>query len=314
MRKFVFVFAALIFFISACAVVPQPRGPMPAFCTEEAKICPDGSAVGRTGPNCEFAPCTLGGKDYCETDEDCICDGIDTQTGNCFVGSRNYYDLFVNQEQDCPDFCTGIAGDRGTKCVNAKCMIVRLENPLPVGPSIEIVANPRVGVSPLLVNITATLRNAALNDQRFYCVPQRWSFGDGNEEAVEPSCVPWFPDANVPTRYTALHRYERPGSYNVSFNLGTLRAMQATVSVLPERFPTECDEDSDCVKAQCCHAVDCVIKEKVPICKATLCTMDCMPGTLDCGGGCACIVGRCEGKNFLPGKVSRENPRPWGTI
>jgi len=27
-------------------------------CTEEAKICPDGSAVGRTGPNCEFAPCS----------------------------------------------------------------------------------------------------------------------------------------------------------------------------------------------------------------------------------------------------------------
>lgn len=26
-------------------------------CTMEAKICPDGTAVGRTGPNCEFAPC-----------------------------------------------------------------------------------------------------------------------------------------------------------------------------------------------------------------------------------------------------------------
>lgn len=26
-------------------------------CTLEAKICPDGSSVGRTGPNCEFAPC-----------------------------------------------------------------------------------------------------------------------------------------------------------------------------------------------------------------------------------------------------------------
>jgi len=26
-------------------------------CTMEAKICPDGSGVGRTGPNCEFAPC-----------------------------------------------------------------------------------------------------------------------------------------------------------------------------------------------------------------------------------------------------------------
>jgi hypothetical protein len=26
-------------------------------CTTEAKLCPDGSAVGRSGPNCEFAPC-----------------------------------------------------------------------------------------------------------------------------------------------------------------------------------------------------------------------------------------------------------------
>lgn len=26
-------------------------------CTLDAKICPDGSSVGRVGPNCEFAPC-----------------------------------------------------------------------------------------------------------------------------------------------------------------------------------------------------------------------------------------------------------------
>jgi len=43
--------------------VPLPTGPLPpessdgAVCTMEAKLCPDGSAVGRTGPNCEFAPC-----------------------------------------------------------------------------------------------------------------------------------------------------------------------------------------------------------------------------------------------------------------
>lgn len=29
----------------------------PVACTLEAKICPDGTSVGRTGPNCEFAPC-----------------------------------------------------------------------------------------------------------------------------------------------------------------------------------------------------------------------------------------------------------------
>lgn len=28
-------------------------------CTLEAKLCPDGSSVGRTGPNCEFAQCPV---------------------------------------------------------------------------------------------------------------------------------------------------------------------------------------------------------------------------------------------------------------
>lgn len=28
-------------------------------CTMEAKICPDGTSVGRTGPRCEFSPCAL---------------------------------------------------------------------------------------------------------------------------------------------------------------------------------------------------------------------------------------------------------------
>jgi hypothetical protein len=29
----------------------------PVACTMDAKVCPDGSAVGREGPNCEFPPC-----------------------------------------------------------------------------------------------------------------------------------------------------------------------------------------------------------------------------------------------------------------
>lgn len=34
--------------------IPSPQG---AVCTQEAKQCPDGSYVGRTGPKCEFAEC-----------------------------------------------------------------------------------------------------------------------------------------------------------------------------------------------------------------------------------------------------------------
>ena len=33
------------------------KTPKQVACTMEAKICPEGSAVGRTGPNCEFALC-----------------------------------------------------------------------------------------------------------------------------------------------------------------------------------------------------------------------------------------------------------------
>lgn len=46
-------------FIDADINVPKPIeiGEHPVACTEEAKMCPDGSGVGRTGPNCEFAAC-----------------------------------------------------------------------------------------------------------------------------------------------------------------------------------------------------------------------------------------------------------------
>ncbi len=33
------------------------EGPKPQVCSQEAKICPDGTSVGRSGPNCEFAAC-----------------------------------------------------------------------------------------------------------------------------------------------------------------------------------------------------------------------------------------------------------------
>lgn len=37
-------------------ITPTPT-PYGVACTEDAKICPDGSTVGRIQPNCEFAPC-----------------------------------------------------------------------------------------------------------------------------------------------------------------------------------------------------------------------------------------------------------------
>lgn len=53
MKKFLFLCS--IIFLTSCTLPFQH--PTQVACTMEAKLCPDGSYVSRTGPNCEFAPC-----------------------------------------------------------------------------------------------------------------------------------------------------------------------------------------------------------------------------------------------------------------
>ncbi len=44
--------------ITSTEPIPTPKPvPKPVACTEEAKLCPDGSYVSRTGTKCEFTPC-----------------------------------------------------------------------------------------------------------------------------------------------------------------------------------------------------------------------------------------------------------------
>lgn len=45
---------------NSTGIVPSRNGDDPIACTMDAKQCPDGSYVGRSGPNCEFAPCPTG--------------------------------------------------------------------------------------------------------------------------------------------------------------------------------------------------------------------------------------------------------------
>jgi hypothetical protein len=56
----------------------------------------------------------------------------------------------------------------------------------------------------------------------------------------------------------------------------------------------ECVVDADCVPASCCHATSCVPAAQKPDCSDAMCTMQCEPNTLDCGGGCACEAGSCK--------------------
>ncbi len=64
-----FVAAEIILITAALFIVWSKisNRPKPVFCTQEAKLCPDGSYVGRTGPACGFASCPGGNNDLWKT-------------------------------------------------------------------------------------------------------------------------------------------------------------------------------------------------------------------------------------------------------
>ncbi|PIZ52059.1 hypothetical protein COY27_01750 [Candidatus Woesearchaeota archaeon CG_4_10_14_0_2_um_filter_33_13] len=56
-----------------------------------------------------------------------------------------------------------------------------------------------------------------------------------------------------------------------------------------------CTKDVDCVPNQCCHADGALNKEFGPNCLGQLCTMECVPGTIDCGQGeIKCLNEQCQ--------------------
>lgn len=63
MRNFLVLSFLLIVVFSGIFVfgyfLVQPVANAPVACTMEAKLCPDGTYVGRTGPKCEFAECPV---------------------------------------------------------------------------------------------------------------------------------------------------------------------------------------------------------------------------------------------------------------
>jgi hypothetical protein len=109
MRKLLFAFLIMsIVFVSGC------RTPMPKGCTTEAKVCPDGSSVGRTGLNCEFEACppytppdiTPSDNIYCDANTRC-------------PGSMECYKF---QDSNSP-YC--YSGDPCIKCgTGKKCIIL----------------------------------------------------------------------------------------------------------------------------------------------------------------------------------------------
>lgn len=110
--------------------------PQQVACTEEAKQCPDGSYVGRTGPKCEFTACPVFAdvesgsftdiSRACSTDSDCVvADSTATYDTCCPAGcgdSINYADekwIAVNSEA----MLQYVASKRGKICEATNCIL-----------------------------------------------------------------------------------------------------------------------------------------------------------------------------------------------
>ncbi len=65
MKPFHIFLIPVILLLSGCVQQAQPVA-----CTQEAKLCPDGSYVERVPPNCGFAPCPFGGNEIGNETED----------------------------------------------------------------------------------------------------------------------------------------------------------------------------------------------------------------------------------------------------
>jgi len=155
---------------------------------------------------------------FCNTDGDCTCGGIDTKTDDCFIGNKLYSSKYVDTSTPCPDFCSGFAGNLETKCVNNKCKSVS--------------------------------RMIACTEEAKLC-----------------------PDGTAVVRVGPDCEFQPcPGE--------------------------ECSTAADCVPDSCCHASSCVAKDQAPNCEGVMCTMECQPGTLDCGGSCGCVDGDCVGRYY----------------
>lgn len=60
MKSFLYILVALLIVVVlavAFSFFSDSTAPGGVACTEEAKLCPDGSYVVRVGPTCAFAPC-----------------------------------------------------------------------------------------------------------------------------------------------------------------------------------------------------------------------------------------------------------------
>jgi hypothetical protein len=109
-----FIIAILIILIAVIAL-SMSYANTPA-CTEDAKICPDGTTVGRVAPDCEFAPCP----NECRGDADCVPEQCCHPTSCTNKALKGVCNLACTASCEGPLDC----GAGACACVKSKCVVM----------------------------------------------------------------------------------------------------------------------------------------------------------------------------------------------
>ncbi|MCX8163683.1 MAG: eight-cysteine-cluster domain-containing protein [Candidatus Micrarchaeota archaeon] len=139
--KKILLFIFSILFFSGCLQVQESKQPV-SLNPAEKKCIEDGASyqilesnsqkigvcIFPNNAKCEQwayfrGECNSTHPNFCMEDFDCDC-GKNKITNQCFFGQRD----FVDPSKQCPDFCTGFAGQLEPKCINFSCQLVQRQN------------------------------------------------------------------------------------------------------------------------------------------------------------------------------------------
>ncbi|MBI5457781.1 PKD domain-containing protein [Candidatus Kaiserbacteria bacterium] len=197
--------------------VPDQRA-----CTMEAKICPDGTAVGRTGPNCEFAACPGAGAPPSRICPQILRTLAQGATGDDVTQLQQYLGVST----------TGYFGPVTARAVAAAQADAGLEQVGIVGPQTRAWIYRRCGGGGTVINdtffsavptsgpapLSVTFRTNVVNDLDSYSI----EFGDGTNGPLQNNCLLGYGACGLPT---ATHTYTANGTYSAKLTKKTVCGM-----------------------------------------------------------------------------------------
>lgn len=126
-------------------------------CTAEAKVCPDGSAVGRTGPNCSFAPCAL--------------PNVEVVVASSTLGFVLPSGYAADQSAQSGDPTLVASFTKPSSTPSPNTIMIR-EYPTPAGQTGQqvMLANTTLSPSGLLATSTSAFRMAVIRGRTFYVI------------------------------------------------------------------------------------------------------------------------------------------------